>query len=190
MAWCSENEACSSILDFLHRLNNRAGSAHENKFAIVYSGLYTRSVSGSECTGRHAVGQLVCFKHSSTHSVLLLYLQPTTFSTAKPLHGVLLLYLHPSTFPTSKPLHSVLLLYLQPSTFPTSKFYLQPSTFPTSKFYLQPSTFPTSKPLPMSLYSTSNPKLFQPRNLPHCPSIPAEFSTSEKGWRVCIIMAR
>ena len=35
MAWYSENEACSSILDFLHRLNYRAGGAHEKKIAIV-----------------------------------------------------------------------------------------------------------------------------------------------------------
>ena len=29
MAWCSEDGACSSILDFLHRLNYKVGSAHE-----------------------------------------------------------------------------------------------------------------------------------------------------------------
>ena len=29
MACCSENGACSSILDFLHRLNYRVGSAYE-----------------------------------------------------------------------------------------------------------------------------------------------------------------
>ena len=33
MAWCSENEAYSSILDFLHRLG--AGSAHEKRVAVV-----------------------------------------------------------------------------------------------------------------------------------------------------------
>ena len=43
MAWCSDNEACSSILDFLHRLNYRVGSALENRIAIVKSGQYTRS---------------------------------------------------------------------------------------------------------------------------------------------------
>ena len=36
MAWCSENKArCSSVLDFVHRLNNRAGSAHEKRIATV-----------------------------------------------------------------------------------------------------------------------------------------------------------
>ena len=35
MAWCSENEACSSILDFMHRLNYRVGSAHDKRIAIV-----------------------------------------------------------------------------------------------------------------------------------------------------------
>ena len=41
MAWCSENKACSSILDFLHQLNIRARSAHERRIAIVSSRQYT-----------------------------------------------------------------------------------------------------------------------------------------------------
>ena len=43
MAWSSENEACSSILDFLHRLNYRVRSAHGKNIAVVLSGQYTRS---------------------------------------------------------------------------------------------------------------------------------------------------
>ena len=35
MASCSKNKACSSILDFLHWLNYRVGSAHEKRIAIV-----------------------------------------------------------------------------------------------------------------------------------------------------------
>ena len=35
MAGCSENKACSSILYFLHRLNNRAGSVHEEIIGIA-----------------------------------------------------------------------------------------------------------------------------------------------------------
>ena len=51
MAWCSESKACSSILDFLHRLNNRAGSAHahEKRIALVSSGQYTRSYLFFRC---------------------------------------------------------------------------------------------------------------------------------------------
>ena len=35
MAWSSENEACSSILDFLLWLNYRVQSAHEKRVAVV-----------------------------------------------------------------------------------------------------------------------------------------------------------
>ena len=35
MAWSSENEACSSILDFLHWLNYSVWSAHEKRVAVV-----------------------------------------------------------------------------------------------------------------------------------------------------------
>ena len=37
MSWSSENEACSSILDFLHWLNYRVRSSHEKTVAVVYS---------------------------------------------------------------------------------------------------------------------------------------------------------
>ena len=35
MAWCCENKACSSVLDFLYRFNNRVRGAREKRIATV-----------------------------------------------------------------------------------------------------------------------------------------------------------
>ena len=45
MAWSSENEACSSILDFLQWLNYRVRSARENRVAVVSQTYSQRSIS-------------------------------------------------------------------------------------------------------------------------------------------------
>ena len=87
MAWSSENEACSSILDFLHWLNYRVRSAHEKTVAVVSQIYSQRSISlnSQVCT-------YVCIiMHVCMHLYTIMYVNVCIYVCINKYMGVSLL---------------------------------------------------------------------------------------------------